>query len=78
MALVSSILCHPVPLANVGSLIDVTMIQRGPTYIMSTKEGMPRLLGGIHSFDLHSLSDQFSTLKDFTGRVAPQLMSLIE
>ncbi|KAG1751337.1 uncharacterized protein EDB91DRAFT_1243608 [Suillus paluster] len=24
--------------------VDVTMVQRGPTYVMSTKEGMPRLM----------------------------------
>jgi len=29
--------------------IDVTMVQRGPTYIMTTKEGMPRLLGALYS-----------------------------
>lgn len=60
------------------SLVDVTMVQRGPTYIMSTKEGMPRSLGGINSLDLESLADQFPILKHFSGRVAPQLTSLIE
>ena len=58
-------------------LTDVTMVQRGPTYVMSTKEGMPRLLGGTHSPDLQSLADKSSTFKDFTGKVAFQLTSLI-
>jgi hypothetical protein len=59
------------------SLTDVTMVQRGPTYIMSTKEGMPRMLGGIYSFDLRSLADRFPTFKHLTGKVVPQLTSLI-
>ena len=53
------------------------MVQRGPTYIMSTKEGMPRLLGGTRSLDLQSLADKSPTFKDFTGKVAFQLTSLI-
>lgn len=59
-------------------LIDVTMVQRGPTYIMSIKEGMPRCQGGDHSLDLQSIADQFHTFKHFSGRVAPQLASLID
>lgn len=59
------------------SLIDVTMVQRGSTYVMSTKEGVPRFLGGIHSFDPQLLADRSPTFKDFTGRVAPQLALLI-
>lgn len=27
-------------------VLDVTMVQRSPTYVMSTKNGMPILLGG--------------------------------
>jgi len=26
--------------------LDVTMVQRGPTYVMSSKEGLPRTIGG--------------------------------
>ncbi|KAG6326957.1 hypothetical protein ID866_12132, partial [Astraeus odoratus] len=29
--------------------VGVTMVQRGPTYIMSTKEGIPRLIGGLYN-----------------------------
>ena len=25
--------------------LDVTMVQRGPTYVMSTKEGLSRIIG---------------------------------
>lgn len=59
------------------SLIDVTMVQRGPTYIMTTKEGMPRLLGDICSFDLQLFVDEHAVFENFTGRVAPQLISPI-
>jgi len=29
--------------------VDVTMFQRSSTYVMSSKEGMPRLMGGLYS-----------------------------
>lgn len=32
--------------------VDVTLFQRSETYIMSTKEGMPRVFGGMHLFML--------------------------
>ncbi|KIM52907.1 hypothetical protein SCLCIDRAFT_140112 [Scleroderma citrinum Foug A] len=31
--------------------IDVTMVQRGPTYVMSTKEGVTRVIGALYKED---------------------------
>ena len=59
------------------SLTDITTAQRGPTYIMSTKEGMPRLLGGTYPLDLQPFADKLPTIKDLTAEVAFQLTSLI-
>ena len=69
---------YPLPVTIwLMSLTDVTMVQRGATYIMSIKEGIPRLLGGMRSLEMQSLADLFPTFKHFTGKVASQLTSLI-
>jgi hypothetical protein len=36
--------------------LDVTLFQRGPTYVMTTKEGAPRIIGGGCIFLLLLLS----------------------
>ncbi|TFK48083.1 FAD/NAD(P)-binding domain-containing protein [Heliocybe sulcata] len=40
---------HDICSDHVDHGIDVTMIQRGPTYVMSTKQGWPRLVGSLYS-----------------------------
>ncbi|EPQ61348.1 flavin-containing monooxygenase, partial [Gloeophyllum trabeum ATCC 11539] len=40
---------HDIAAEHAEHGVDVTMVQRSPTYIMSTKEGMPRLLGPLYS-----------------------------
>jgi hypothetical protein len=42
------------------------MVQRGPTYIMSTKEGMPRLLGG-NATHFSYLKEHITELNIHTG-----------
>jgi hypothetical protein len=47
------------------------MVQRGPTYIMSTKEGMPRLLGGESSRFICVSSDllDLTSTQGYTGTI---------
>lgn len=40
---------HDISADYVDYGIDVTMIQRNPTYIMTTKNGMPRLLSPLYN-----------------------------
>ena len=44
-------LAHDIAADYVEHGVDVTLFQRSETYIMSTKEGMPRVFGGM-SFSL--------------------------
>eukprot|EP00753_Platysulcus_tardus_P018884 PLAT7028.1.p1 GENE.PLAT7028.1~~PLAT7028.1.p1 ORF type:complete len:650 (-),score=-151.71 PLAT7028.1:131-2080(-) len=40
---------HDICAEHVQHGVDITMYQRSPTYIMSTKNGMPKLLGELYS-----------------------------
>ncbi|KAF8884029.1 FAD/NAD-P-binding domain-containing protein [Infundibulicybe gibba] len=40
---------HDICVDYVDNGVDVTMIQRGPTYVISTKRGIPILLGGLYA-----------------------------
>ncbi|KAF8896687.1 hypothetical protein BD779DRAFT_1497248 [Infundibulicybe gibba] len=42
---------HDICVDYVDHGVDVTMIQRGPTYVISTKRGIPMILGGAHSIN---------------------------
>ncbi|KAL4064295.1 hypothetical protein V8B97DRAFT_2111878 [Scleroderma yunnanense] len=47
----SCISAHDICSDYVEHGVDVTMVQRGPTYVMSSKEDLPRILGGLYNED---------------------------
>ncbi|EPQ61345.1 FAD/NAD P-binding domain-containing protein [Gloeophyllum trabeum ATCC 11539] len=72
---------HDICSEHVERGVDITMFQRSPTYVMSTKEGIPRLLGSLYSetgppldiADRINASFPNPFLKEFQKRVTKEI-----
>lgn len=58
------LLAHDIAADYVEHGVDVTLFQRSETYIMSTKEGMPRVFGGMYPLHARFLVSVFNVVLD--------------